>query len=169
MVILNIVLLFICIGILYTLRFMRKIFRPIEKIIYYMVIVVVIEQSQSAIFDNLNLIEFSRSLSTFFFYKMNQLIVMPSATIWLLFSFHNKTRFLIKMLFLGLWFFGLTGLYVVFHYLGILKFIGWNFGYSIVLWYVVLVESFCFSLLFRKMLRKCDNCDTIPTRTIRHK
>ncbi|WP_436234876.1 hypothetical protein [Paenibacillus sp. LjRoot153] len=163
MLILNIVLLFICIGIVYTLQLMGKIFQPIEKITYYMVIVIAIEQLHSAIFDNFSLFEFSETLSSFFFYKLNQLIVMPIATMWLLFSFYNKTRFLNKMLFLGLWFFGLTGLYVVFHYLGVLKITDWNFGYSIVVWYVVLVESLCFSLLFRKMLRKCDNCDTIPT------
>lgn len=169
MVFLNIIMLFICIGILYTLRFMRNNFQLIEKIMYYMVIVVTIEQLHSAILDNLNLIEFSVTLSAFFFYKLNQLIVMPIATMWLLYSFYNKTRFLLKMLFIGLWFSGMTGSYIVFHFLGVLKLIDWNFGYSIVVWYVVLVESLCFSLLFRKMLRKCDDSDTIPTRTIRHK
>jgi hypothetical protein len=168
-VILNIIMVFLCIGILYTLRMMR-IFRPIEKIMYYMVIVIAIEQIHSAIFDNFNLLNFSENLSNFFFYEMNQLIVFPISTMLLLHSFfHNKIRFLIKMLFLGIWFSELTGSYFLFNYLGILKLTGWNFGYSIVEWYVVLVESFCFSLLFRKMLGKCDKSDTIPTRTIRHK
>lgn len=170
MVILNIIMFFLCFGILYTLRMMRSIFRPIEKIMYFMAILIAILQIHSAILDNFNLINFSESLSDFFFYKMNQLIIFPTATIWLLYSFfYNKIRFLLKMLFLVAWFSGLTGFYFLFHYLGILKFTGWNVGYSIVMWYVVLVESFCFSLLFRKMLGKCDNRDTIPTRTIRHK
>jgi hypothetical protein len=168
-VILNIIMVFLCMGILYTLRMMR-IFRPIEKIMYYMVIVVAIEQIHSAILDNFNLLKFSENLSDFFFYKLNQLIVFPISTMWLLYSFFlNKIRFLIKMLFLGIWFSGLTFSYILFNYLGVLKLTGWNFGYSIVVWYVVLVESFCFSLLFRKMLGKCDNGDPIPTRTIRHK
>jgi hypothetical protein len=168
-VILNIIMVFLCIGILYTLRIMR-IFQPIEKIVYYMVIVVASEQIHSAIIDNFNLLKFSETLTNFFFYKMNQLIVYPIATMWLLYSFfQNKIRFLLKMLFLGIWFLGLTGSYILFNYVGVLKLTGWNFGYSIVVWYVVLIESFCFSLLFRKMLGKCDNHDPVPTRTIRHK
>jgi hypothetical protein len=134
MIILNIIMFFLCTGILYTLRMMRNIFRPIEKIMYFMVIVIAIEQIHSAILDNFNLIKFSETLSDFFFYKMNQIIVFPIATMWLLYSFfHNKIGFLLKMLFLVVWFSGLTGYYILFHYLGILKLTGWNFGYSIVM------------------------------------
>jgi hypothetical protein len=57
MIILNIIMFFLCIGILYTLRMMRCIFRPIEKIMYFMVILIAIEQIHSAILDNLNLIK----------------------------------------------------------------------------------------------------------------
>ncbi|KRE55922.1 hypothetical protein [Paenibacillus sp. Soil750] len=162
MVTLNIIMFLISIGVLYTLRRMQKIFLPIEKIVYYMVIVVTIEQIHSAILDNYKLLEFSEALSAFFFYKMNQLVVFPIATMWLLFSFfHSKPRFLFKMLFLGIWFAVLIESYMLFEKLGIVKFTGWNFGYAIVVWYVVLVESFCFSLLFRKMYGKCDHRDIV--------
>ncbi|MDF2961534.1 MAG: hypothetical protein K0S39_3269 [Paenibacillus sp.] len=168
MVILNIIMIIICTGILFTLRMMRTTLRPIEKMVYYMVIVIAIEQIHSAILDNLKLIKSTETLSALFFFKLNQLIVFPVGTLWLLFSFfHSKPRFLIKMLFLGGWFIVLTGSYILFQHLGILKLTGWNFGYSIVVWYVVLIESLCFSLVFRKMLGKCDNRDTISTRTLR--
>jgi hypothetical protein len=135
-----------------------------------MVIIIAIEQIHSAILDNFKLIKFSETLSDFFFYKMSQLIVFPIATMWLLYSFfNNKIGFLLKILFLGIWLSGLTGYYFLFQYLGVLKFTGWNFSYSIVMWYVVLVESFCFSLVFRKMLGKSDSRDPIPTSAIRHK
>ncbi|KRE99360.1 hypothetical protein ASG89_27760 [Paenibacillus sp. Soil766] len=162
MVTLNFITLLISIGVLYSLRWMQNIFLSIEKITYYMVIVVAIEQIHSAILDNYKLLEFSEALSAFFFYKMNQLIIFPIATMWLLFSFfHSKPRLLLKMLILGIWFACLIESYMLFEILGIVKFTGWNFGYAIVVWYIVLVESLCFSLLFRKMLGKCDHHDIV--------
>ncbi|MBD2866994.1 hypothetical protein [Paenibacillus arenilitoris] len=164
MIILNMIMVLICMGLLYTLRMMRDIFRPIELIMYYMVIVIAIEQIHSAFLDNFSLLEFSETFSAYFFYKMNQLIVFPIATMWLLFSFfHSRTRFILKMLFLGLWFSGLVGSYLLFPQLGILKELRLTFGDSLVVWYVVLVESFCFSLLFRKMLGKRDKRDIVPS------
>lgn len=153
MLVLNILLVILCTGLLYTLRMMKSVFRPIEKIVYYMVFVVAIEQIHSAIFDNFKLITFSEAFSAYSLFKMNQLIVFPIATMWLLFSFfHHKIRFLAKMFFLGGWFSGVTGSYMLFDHLGILKLTGWNFGVSTAVWYAVLIQSLCFSLVFRKML-----------------
>lgn len=164
MLALNAIMVLISAGVLSTLPMMRDRFRLIEMIVYYMVIVIAIEQIHSAILDNFSLIKFSKSFSAFIFYKMNQLIVFPIGTLWLLFTiFHPKVPVFVKFVFVGVWFSVLSAVYILFQHLGIFKLTGWNFGYSIVTWYVVLIESLCFSLLFRNMLRKSEEHDPLPS------
>lgn len=164
MFLLNACMTLIAIGAVVSLRKIPRIFDRFEKWVYYMVILIAIEQLHSAIVDNFKLIQYTESLSAFYFYKLNQIFIYPIATLWLLvLIFQANTRFLIKMLYIGIWFSALTGSYHLFQLLGILKLTGWNVGYSAVIWYIALLESSCFCLVFRKMLGKRDGHDPVST------
>jgi hypothetical protein len=161
---LNVCTTLIAIGAVVSLRKIPKLFDRFEKWVYYMVILIAIEQLHSAIVDNFKLIQFTESYSAFFFYKVIQIIIFPIATLWLLVPiFQANTRFLIKILYIGIWFSALTGSYHLFQLFGILKLTGWNVGYSAVIWYIALLELTCFCLVFRKMLGKCDSHDPVST------
>lgn len=89
---------------LFTLRVMRSPFRSIEKAVYYMVIVVAIQQIHSAVPDNLKLIKFSQSFAAFAFFKMNQLVLVPVAGLWLLYFFYKPgIPFYLKTFLCGAW------------------------------------------------------------------
>jgi hypothetical protein len=166
-VLLDAVMMIISAAVLSTLRMLRNIFRPLELMVYGMVIIVAIEQIHSAVIDNFKLIEYSRNLAALSFYKMNQLIVIPILTLWLLYSFFSpRIHFLLKAIFVGLWLLGLSGAYQLFHYLGIFKLNGLHMGYSAIIWLTVLAESVCFVLWFRRLLRRRDDRDSAPARTI---
>ncbi|CAG7617826.1 hypothetical protein ACFQI7_02470 [Paenibacillus allorhizosphaerae] len=162
MVVMNAIMLMISIAVLSTIRMMRGTFRPLEKMVYYMVITVAIEQTHSAIIDNLKLIRFSESVSAFFFFKMNQIIVFPIVTLWLLHSFFAVDgRTVRKTLLAAVWFLALSGSYFLFEVLGIFQLKGWKLLYSFAYWLTVLTESFCFAWWFRKLLRKRERDDPV--------
>ncbi|MDD9271093.1 hypothetical protein ACFPES_29005 [Paenibacillus sp. GCM10023248] len=154
----------VSVGALYSIRWIPPCFRSIEKLVYYMAIVVAIEQLHSAVLDNLKLLEFTPTLGAFVFFKINQMILYPIVTLWLLVSFYKPNiKFPLKLLYICLWFSALTGSYHLFQALHVLKLTGWNIGYAIVVWYAVLLESYCFSLVFRKLLGKRDARDPLST------
>ncbi|MBA2942706.1 hypothetical protein HZF08_31030 [Paenibacillus sp. CGMCC 1.16610] len=164
MFLLNVCTTLIAVGAVVSLGKMPKLFDRFEKWVYYMVILIAIEQLHSAIVDNFKLIQFAESFWAFYFYKLNQILIFPIGTLWLLVPiFQANTRFLIKILYIGIWFSALTGSYHLFQFFGILTLTGWNIGYSMVIWYTALLELTCFCLVFRKMLGKCDGHDPLPT------
>ncbi|CAG7597547.1 hypothetical protein PAESOLCIP111_00155 [Paenibacillus solanacearum] len=150
------------IAVLSTVRMLRTAFRPLETLLYYMVITVAIEQTHSAIIDNLKLIRFSESVSAFFCFKLNQIIIFPVVTLWLLHSFFAVSgRVLRKALFAIAWFLAMSGAYYLFDKLGIFELKGWHMLYSLAYWLTVLTESFCFVWWFRKLLRKRERDDSV--------
>lgn len=164
MFILNICAILLSIGALYSIRWIPEFFKGIERLVYYMVIVIAAQQMHSAILDNFKLIEFTPTLGAFIFFKIIQMIVYPVATLWLLVSFfQSNIRFPLKILYVCLWFSVLTGSYHLFQVLDVLKLTGWNVGYATVVWYTVLLESYCFCFVFRNLLGKRDDRDPLST------
>lgn len=141
-----------------SLSLMRAPFNTLEKIVYFMVFVTVHEHLHSAVADNLKLLELTEKLSTFTFYKINQLVVWPVVSVWLLYAlFHPRLHGFWKAALTAGWLWGLQGIYLYMKHKDIIRYTGWNWRYQYGVWLAVLALSSGFALWFRWLLRKRDN------------
>lgn len=153
----NAVVIVVSIAAAASLILMRNTFRTLEKILYYMVLVVADEHLHSMLPANYKLYEMTRTAAAFAFFKINQLIVLPIVTMWLLYALFNPTlRVIMKLLLTTAWLWSMYGVYLLMNKSDVIRFTGWNWRYSTGMWLGVLVIACLYALWFRRLLRKRD-------------
>ncbi len=158
MYVLNTIAIIVGIAAAGTLSLMRAPFTTLEKALYYMVFVTMHEHMHSVVADNLQLLQITGKLSTFFFYKVSQLVVFPVISVWLLYAlFHPRLHGIWKTVLTAGWLWGLHGTYLYMKHKDILRYSGWNWRYQYGVWLAVLALTAGFALWFRWLLRKRDN------------
>lgn len=149
---------------IFTLRLLRDGFLLLEIITCYMVIVISVELVHSSILDNLKLLRIPNQSWNLVGFKMCQLIIIPIATLWLVYMLlHPKVNLLLKVLLAGVWFSVVSIVYPLLDHLGVIRLVGLDLKNSTVVWSVVLVVSFAFSLWFHTLVNKRGYRDFIPT------
>ncbi|WP_276356465.1 hypothetical protein [Cohnella caldifontis] len=162
MLIANLAQSLVCAGALWTLKWMGSPFRRIEKIVLYLVCVTAFEQAHSAILDSQKLIRITPTGTAFAYFKMNQLILFPLATMWLLYAiFRIRDRFLVKAALGTAWMAGLTASVGLSQAIGVIEDTGWNVGYAVFTWTVVLLAVMIFAAWYRKLLEKRGEADAV--------
>ncbi|MBT2740727.1 hypothetical protein [Bacillus sp. ISL-77] len=141
-------------GGLSTLFLLRKIFRTIEIISYFLGVSIPIQLVYTAITFNAEMIKITEKASIYWFLNMNTLIFAPCVTLWLFYSYFcpNANFFGKAFLTIG-WLMSMFGLELLFQSFGYYTFKRWNIGYSFIEWLIVLMVSGSFILWFRKILR----------------
>jgi len=164
MLILNLLLAPLGAAAVWSLRFMRSEFGAVEKLVSYLVVVTAIEQTHSAVIDNLKLLAVEPTFGAFSAFKICQLLLFPVIVMWLRFAlFHPKAHAGVKALFFVCGFAVLPGAFGLLSRAGALTLSDWNAWYASGIWAVVLTIASAFGIGFGKLLRKGVRHDPVSS------
>lgn len=138
-----------------SLVFLRRNLHPLEILLYWLWASTVLFLFQDIFNLNLKWITIDLRLPFYWSHTLDNLILLPSLTVWLVHAYFSKT---LHPVYKGMgtlcWLGVLIGFQYVNRSLGYVHFLNWNIVASFIQWFILLILILSFALCFRQLMKK---------------
>mgnify|MGYP001451520164 CR=1 FL=1 len=136
--------------------FLRRNLHPLEILVDWLWISIFLFLLKEIIELNYKWVKIDRALPFYWSHNINNLILIPSLTVWLVYVYFSKAVQIYKGMMTLCWFAVLIGFQHVNRALGYVQFLDWSLTASFIQWCLLLVLTLSFASCFRLLMKKED-------------